>query len=303
MNKYNVFGLLSGLLFSFLIFISYGESKVDYSDTDVGLPQTVRAIDINHKAFDFAGESMPLNMDCKERLDRELLVNSYRHSATIQYMKLVQRYFPVIEKILLEYGIPDDFKYLAVAESGLRHVSSPANAKGFWQFRKLAAKEMELEVNDEVDERYHIEKSTHAACKYILQLKKRFGTWTDAAAAYNVGPTNYASIKRDQKQEHYYDLNLPSETMRYIFRLIAIKEVIKNPERYGFYIEPLEKYPPLNDYNVVVVDSSVENWGDFAHNYGITYRELKRYNPWLRDNQLTVIKNTYEIKIPKYPDN
>ena len=162
---------------------------------------------------------------------------------------------------------------------------------------------MDLEVNDEVDERYHLVKSTIAACKYILRLKKRFGTWTDAAAAYNLGPTNYAETLSDQREDSYFKLNLPEETMRYMFRLIALKEVLKDPEKFGFYIDPLEKYPPFQDYYEVLVDTSVNNWGVFAHNYGLSYRELKRYNPWLRDNHLTVIKNTYHIKIPKYPGN
>ena len=282
-----------------MIFVSYGENMERFSNINDGLPQLIRAVDVNYKVFNFAGEQIPLTMDCKERLDRELLVNSYRHSHTVQYIKLAQRYFPTIEKILLENGIPDDFKYLAVAESGLRHVTSSANAKGFWQFRKLAAKEMNLEVNDEVDERYHLEKSTQAACNYILQLKRRFGTWTDAAAGYNFGPTNYRRIMADQKENDYFKLNLPRETMRYIFRMVALKEVMNEPERHGFYIEPLEKYPPLEDYYEVIVDSSVNNWGSFAHNHNITYRELKRYNPWLRDNHLTVIKNKYLIKIPQ----
>jgi len=303
MNKYNLFALVAGCVFCFVLFVSYGEGFDNFLNTTENLPQTIKAVDVNHKVFDFAGEAMPLTMDCKERLDREFLVNSYRHSHTVQYIKLAERYFPIIEKILNEHSIPDDFKYLAVAESGLRHVTSPANAKGFWQFRKLAAKEMDLEVNDEVDERYHLVKSTIAACKYILRLKKRFGTWTDAAAAYNLGPTNYAETLSDQREDSYFKLNLPEETMRYMFRLIALKEVLKDPEKFGFYIDPLEKYPPFQDYYEVLVDTSVNNWGVFAHNYGLSYRELKRYNPWLRDNHLTVIKNTYHIKIPKYPGN
>ncbi len=300
MNKYNFFAFASGCIFCFLVFVSFAET-IDSTDTGIrifNLPQVVKAADVNSKIFNFAGEQIPLTMDAKERLDRELAVNSYYHSAMIQYLKLANRYFPTIERILLENGVPDDFKYLAVAESGLRHVTSSANAKGFWQFRKLAAKEMKLEVNDEVDERYHIEKSTRAACSYILQLKRRFGTWTDAAAAYNVGPTNYRNDLRDQRQHSYFAMNLPEETMRYLFRLVAIKEVMSQPDRFGFYIDQMEKYPPLSHYHEVLVDSSVQNWGDFATEYGITYRELKIYNPWLRDNHLTVIKNKYQIKIP-----
>ena len=300
MNKYNFFAFLSGCIFCFFILVSFAETVDSTTITSkiFNLPQVVKGADVNSKVFTFAGEEIPLTMDAKERLDRELSVNSYYHSAMIQYIKLSYRYFPVIEKILLENGIPDDFKYLAVAESGLRHVTSVANAKGFWQFRKLAAKEMKLEVNDEVDERYHIEKSTRAACAYLNQLKRRFGTWVDAAAAYNVGPTNYRNDLRDQKETTYFHMNLPEETMRYIFRLVAIKEIMSQPDRYGFYISDQEKYPPLDDYYEVLVDKSIDNWGDFAHDHNITYRQLKIYNPWLRDNHLTVIKNKYQIKIP-----
>ena len=293
------FGLLSGIIFTFLIFISsYAEENDPTPANAHPLPQIIQAPKLD-KQFDWAGESMPLTADAKERLDAQLLRNSYYHSSTIQYLKRANRYFPTIERILLEQGIPDDFKYLAVAESGLEHATSPANAKGFWQFRKLAAKEQGLEVNDEVDERYHVVKSTIAACNYLKYLKKRFGTWTDAAAAYNVGPTAYARQISAQNESNYYDLNLNRETSKYVFRLIAIKEIMSQPQNFGFYLQPEELYPPMDDYYEVKVDESVDNWGEFAHQYGVTYRDLKRYNPWLRDNHLTVIKNTYMIKIPK----
>lgn len=291
------FGLVSGLICTFLIFISYATEPVDEFAGDNNLPQMILAPDIGEQ-FNWAGEPVPFSADARERLDRELMVNSYYHSSTLQNIKLAHRYFPVIEPILREQGIPDDFKYLAVAESNLRHVSSYANAKGFWQFRKAAAKEQGLEVNDEVDERYHVEKSTRAACQYLHYLKKRFGTWTDASAAYNVGPTRYAKELKIQRQQSFYHLNLNQETSRYIYRLVAIKSIMSNPEKFGFYIAPEQLYPPLDDYREVIVDQSVENWGDFANENGITYRQLKRYNPWLRDDHLTVIKNTYRVKVP-----
>lgn len=298
-SLFSRFGLLSGCVFCFLVFISYATEETPDDLTMSGnLPQMVMAPDIN-KQFDWAGDIVPFTADARERLDRELLVNSYYHSSTVQALKLANRHFPVIERILLENGIPDDFKYLAVAESGLRNVRSYADARGFWQFRKLAAKEYGLEVNDEVDERYHVEKATLAACKYLTWLKSKFGTWTDAAAAYNVGPTNYKKELDNQREQNYYDMNLNEETARYVFRLIAIKDIMSAPEAYGFYINPEELYPPMDDYYEVVVESSVKNWGDFAHEHGTTYRELKRYNPWLRDNHLTVIKNTYNVKIPR----
>ncbi len=300
MNKLMLgYSVAGAAIFSFLVFMSYATADpLTDINTANNLPQIVRAPDVNRQ-FDWAGEIMPSTADAKERLDRELMVNSYYHSSTLQVLKLSNRYFPLIERILLEYGIPDDFKYLAVAESGLRHVASHASAKGFWQFRKLAAKEYGLEVNDEVDERYHVERSTRAACKYLLWLKSKFGTWTNAAAAYNVGPTNFKKEQSNQRETDYYNMNVNLETSRYIFRLIALKEIMSYPDQYGFYIDQEEKYPPRDDYYEVLVDKSVTNWGEFAHNYGISYRELKRYNPWLRDNHLTVINNTYNIKIPK----
>lgn len=294
-------GLVLGLTFSLIVILSPSTVADDDSNLSIervaNLPQMIKPVDLD-KTFNFAGEVMPDNFDTHERLDRELLVNAYWQSSTLLNIKAANRYFPIIEKILKENGIPEDFKYLAVAESSLRNVSSPANAKGFWQFRKLAAKEFGLEVNDEVDERYHLEKATRAACQYLRQLHDRFGNWTNAAAAYNVGPTNFARSLRDQKEDSFYDLNLNAETSRYVFRLIAIKEIMSNPQKYGFYLDESEKYSPLDEYYEVVVDKSVDNWGDFAKEHDVSYRVLKVYNPWLLDNKLTVIKNTYHIKIP-----
>ena len=298
-RHFSRFALLSGCLFSFLVFISYATNEeIEDPTSSSSLAQIIQAPDIN-KQFTWAGETLPFTADVRERIDRELLSNSYYHSSTIQNIKLANRYFPTIERILLENGVPDDFKYLAVAESNLRHVSSPANAKGFWQFRKLAGKEYGLEINDEVDERYDIEKSTRAAAKYLIWLKRKFGTWTDAAAAYNYGPTNYRKQMELQGESNYFDMNLNQETSRYVFRLVAIKEIMSNPQQFGFYIQDQEKYPPLDDHYEVIVDKSVTNWATFAHDHGITYRQLKRYNPWMRSGKLTVIKNTYKVKIPQ----
>ncbi len=263
------------------------------------LPQVIKTSPIK-KYYYFAGEKIPIdNFDVKERLDRELLVNSYYHSATIQNIKLANKYFPVIEKILKKYNIPDDFKYLAIAESGLRNVVSKAGATGYWQLMKSVGKEQNLEIYEEVDERYDIEKSTIAACKYLLKLKKIFGTWINTAAAYNLGMTKFSQALNREKERDFFNLNLNEETMRYIFRIAAIKEIIEHPEDYGFYINQEEKYSPLDNYYKVKVDSTISNLGGFAHKYGITYRQLKIYNPWLRSYKLTVKNNTYYIKIPK----
>ncbi len=263
------------------------------------LPQVIKTSPIK-KYYYFAGEKIPIgNFDIKERLDRELLVNSYYHSATIQNIKLANRYFPIIEKILREYNIPDDFKFLAIAESGLRNVVSKAGATGFWQLMKPVAKELNLEIYDEVDERYDIEKSTIAACKYLLKLKKKYGTWINTAAAYNLGMNKFSQALSREKENNYFNLNLNDETMRYLFRITAIKEIIEHPERYGFYINLEDKYAPLDNFYTVKIDSTIENLGNFAHQHGISYRTLKIYNPWLRSYKLTVKNNTYFIKIPK----
>ena len=251
--------------------------------------------------FWFAGERIPVeNFDVRERLERELIVNSYRHSTTILNLKNSARYFPVMEKILKENGLPDDFKYLAVAESDLRNASSPAGAKGIWQFMEGTAGEYGMEVNSEVDERLHLEKSTRAACAYLKKYKERLGTWALVAAAYNMGPTGLRNEMEAQKSDNFYDLNLSEETNRYIFRLVAIKHVMEHPEQYGFNLHDEQLYPPLDNYALVTVDSSIANLGEFAKQYGASYRMLKIFNPWLKDNKLTNSKRkVYDIKIPK----
>lgn len=263
------------------------------------LTQRIITIRPNHEVT-FAGEAVPMNEDTRERLDRELSVNAYWQSATLLNLKMAQKHFPVIERILKENGIPDDFKFAAIAESGLRNVSSSAAAKGYWQFMKAAAGEMGLEISDDVDERMHLEKSTQAACNYIKQLYRRFGTWTDAAGAYNVGPTIYAKALAEQKEKGYYDLNVNDETSRYVFRIIAIKEILSHPESYGFFVEDYDKYYPHPEYKDITVTESIPLLADFAHENGITYRMLKYYNPWLITGKLNVAAGkTYTIKVPK----
>lgn len=300
-KTYSYFGLIAGLLFTALITLSYsteGDVKPEEVVENYELPQVVKPIKLKSN-YTWAGEVVPENPDTRERLDRELLVNSYWHSSTLLNMKMANKFFPTIERIFNEEGVPQDFKYLAVAESNLRNVSSYASAKGYWQFLKGTAKEYGLEVNHEVDERYHIEKSTRAAAKYIKWLKKKFGTWSNAAGAYNVGPGNFSKLLREQKEDSYYDLNMNDETSRYLFRLIAFKEIMTNPSAYGFYYDQEDLYDPIEDTYEVKVSESVPSWKDFAAKYGISYRLLKYYNPWLIDSKLTVKKNTYYVKIPK----
>jgi membrane-bound lytic murein transglycosylase D len=265
-----------------------------------GLPQVIHPIDLD-RPFNFAGEPLPMdNFDVRERLDRELIINSYRHSTTILNIKNAYKYFPVIEPILRENGVPDDFKYMAVAESDLQNATSWAGAKGIWQFMEAMAEHYGLEVNREVDERYHIEKATRAACEYLKDTRKRFSSWTLAAAAYNLGGTSLAREMENQRTGNFYDLNLNEETSRYPFRLVAIKEILNRPDDFGFHIEDRDKYSPLSNYKVVRVDKPIPNLGDFAKEHGTSYRMLKVYNPWLRTYRLSnPSRKTYEIKIPR----
>ncbi len=250
--------------------------------------------------FEFAGEKMPLHLpDIRERFDRELLVNTYWQSNGLLMIKRANKYFPVIEPILEENGVPDDFKYLAVIESGLTNARSPAGARGFWQIMKPTGKEYGLEVNSNVDERYDLEKATEVACKYLKKSKDRFGSWTLAAAAYNAGNAGVSKRLESQQVNDYYDLLLGEETGRYVFRIAALKLILSSPEKYGFNFddEDLYKHIPTRK---VMVDSAVANMADFAQRFGINYKTLKIHNPWLRENKLdNASKRTYYIEIPE----
>ena len=247
----------------------------------------------------FAGEKIPIELDdIKERMDRELLVNTYWQSNGLLLIKRAHKYFPLIEPLLKKYGIPDDFKYLAVAESGLENNSSPAGAAGFWHFLKSSAKEYGLEVNQNVDERYNLEKSTKVAAEYLKKSKKRFGTWTLAAAAYNAGNARIARNLKKQQVTNYYDLLLNSETSRYVFRIVALKEVLSNPRKYGFEFEEDDLYN-LPDIKTVKVDTVITNIASFAKKFKTNYKELKLNNAWLRENKLNnKSRKLYKIKIP-----
>ncbi len=296
--------ILLGLAYS-----SYNYTKRDeivhtakeHSHSNTPLPQVIQSVALN-KVFSFAGEEVPYdNFDAMERLDRELTVNSYWHSSTLINIKKSKRYFGLISRILAQEGVPDDFKYLAVAESNLSNVRSPAGARGFWQIMRTTAIGYGLEVNKYVDERYHLEKATKAACRLLKDYKKRFGSWTMAAAAYNMGETRMAKEIKSQKETDYYKLNLGSETSRYVFRLIAFKEIMMHPDNFGFFDNSrTDLYQPLDNYYEVEVKKSIAHLGDFAHERGTTYRMLKLYNPWMMTNQLPVRPGkSYIVKIPR----
>lgn len=251
------------------------------------------------KGLTFAGEKVPTERhDIRERMDRELLVNTYWQSNGLLMMKRANKYFPIIEPLLKKYGIPDDFKYLAVAESGLQNNSSPAGASGFWHFLRGSAKEYGLEVNRNVDERYNLELATKVAAEYLKKSKERFGSWTLAAAAYNAGNARISRRLKTQQVDNYYDVLLNSETSRYVFRIVALKEIMSNPKKYGFEFDKEDLYT-LPKTRTVKVDTAIANIASFAKGFGTNYKELKLHNPWLRENKLNnKSRKLYYIKIP-----
>lgn len=259
--------------------------------TDVALPEEM----------DFAGEKVPLHRkDVQEALRKELIVNTYLHSHSVQILKNAPRAFAVIEPLLKKAGIPDDFKYLAVIESNLNPtVVSPAGAVGVWQFMNKTAKEYGLEVNSEVDERYHTEKATLAATRYLRKAYERFGSWTVAAASYNAGTSMLLKQMNIQQENNYYNLLLGEETERYVFRILALKQILTHPERYHFYVP--DPYP-VEKTRRIKVNGPVEDWTEFAKKHHVSYKTLKRFNPWLRKTKLKNPKRkTYEIILPANP--
>jgi membrane-bound lytic murein transglycosylase D len=293
MKRIKKIGLITAVIIAsgFLIYATSNSSKNKdlYKGTSNYFPESV----------DFAGENTPLNIaDVKERFDRELVVNANLQGSTILILKRANRVFPIIEPILKKNGIPDDFKYLAVIESALINATSPSGAKGVWQFMPTTAKERGMEVNDNIDERYHLEKSTEAACRYLIDAKAKLGSWTLAAASYNGGMTGVTNQIETQKVSNYYDLLLTDETSRYVFRILALKEIMKNPASYGFNIqqEKLYDYIPTKKLEI---DSTISNLADFAIKQGINYKILKLHNPWLRDKKLdNKTRKNYTIEIP-----
>lgn len=252
------------------------------------------------KSISFAGEKVPMErQEVREQIDRELLYNYYNQYSTIYILKLAERHFPVLEPLLKENGIPDDFKYLCIAESALQNQTSRVGAVGFWQFMPATAPEFGLEVSDEVDERYHVAKSTVAASKYFRQAYERFGSWTAAAASYNMGQSGYNGQSTFQQRSNYYDLLLPEETMRYVFRILAFKLLVGEAQKFGYMVSKHDAYKP-HKTKTVTVASSIPNLAQFAIENGTTYRTLKQLNPWLRDRKLTIKSGkSYDIALPQ----
>ncbi len=294
-----------GALFTFGILVNATQDDIQKPVAQEALEQKL-VNDYNVYAIpmpdnlNFAGELVPIeNPDIRERMDRELLVNTYWQSNGLLLFKRANKYFPIIEPILKEEGVPDDFKYLAVIESSLTQAVSPARATGFWQILKGTAKEYGLEVNQNIDERYHIEKSTRVACKYLKSAKEKFGSWTLAAASYNAGRAGVNRRLEEQNVTTYYDLLLGEETGRYVFRIVAVKEILSNPKQYGFNFNNEDLYRHIPTFNVLV-DEPIADFTEFAKQYDINYKILKLHNPWLREPHLNnATGKEYIIKIPR----
>ena|ERR1035437_266593 len=291
------FTLAAGLFFLFSN-IYFVQNKGTVTEPAEGF-QKIFSPPIPEK-LDFAGENLPLeNFEVFERIDREFLVNTYWHSFTILAIKRANRWFPIIEPILKRNNIPEDFKYVAVIESGLYNAVSPSGATGFWQIMESVGKKYDLEINDEVDERYDVEKSTEATCSYIKESYGLFKNWTLSAASFNMGVNGVEKQLERQKANNYYNLVLNEETSRYILRIIALKEILKDPKKYGYYLSSDQLYKPLKSHNVEV-SANISNVADFAMKYGINYKTIKIYNPWLRENSLdNKSHKIYAIKIPE----
>ncbi len=298
------------LVFGLIFVLSLSVAGLFYFftvDDGISEQQYRNAFRRNYKIFtvavpdqiDFAGEEVPMKVFyVNESLDRELLVNTYWHNRTVLMFKRAHRWFPLMEPILAENGIPDDFKYLAVIESGLSNVVSPSGATGFWQFLKGTAKDYGLEVDKDVDERYSVQKSTEAACKYFRESYQKFNNWTLVAAAFNAGKRRISEALEEQNEKSYYDLLLSDETSRYVFRILALKTIFENPTDYGMFLREKDFYPPI-PVKTITIDKDIKDFVAFAAEHEISYKVLKMFNPWLRDKKLAVKRGkTYTITIP-----
>ncbi len=290
-------------VFSFTILLASVFQPVDSCGQEKREPIPAVSLDIPDKV-EFAGMVIPLDRyDMRERFDREQMAFTYAYASTIVTIKRANLYFPVIEPILKEHGIPDDFKYLALVESNFNtRAFSSAKAAGFWQFMPETAKQYGLEISNGIDERYHIEKSTEAACRYLKDAYDKFGDWPTVAASYNAGMERISSEQSMQQVGSFFDMLIFDETSRYIFRILAIKEILKHPQKYGFFIKRGHLYPNIG-YSEVTVNGPVEDWAEFAKGFGITYAQLKDFNVWIRGNTLENKDwKTYVVRIPRKED-
>ncbi len=292
-----VFALLAA--FEFFSFYSVPEKEDQNFQKQYSDEYQIYALDIPDQ-LTFLGEKVPLEQyDVREKLDRELLVNTYWQSQTLLFFKRSKKIFPAIEPILKKNGVPDDFKYLALIESGLMNVVSPSGAEGIWQIMKGTAREYALEITSDVDERYHLELATQAACEYLNFSNEKFNSWVLSAAAYNMGMNGMEEVLAKQGVSSYYDLHLNDETARYVFRMIAVKMILENPDKYGFNFREKDLYKPI-PYYIDSVDYSIPDLAGFAREKGFNLKLLKTLNPWLRKNRLIVNPDDkiYGVKFP-----
>lgn len=297
---FSLIALLVAVVLGFVVPIINRPDTNIYISNDTIIERPVTLSVIIPDEVDFAGERVPIEyFDVRESLDRELISCTYWHTQTMLILKKAERFFSIIEPILEANGVPSDFKYLVVTESNLVPTAvSPSNAVGLWQILEKTGRELKLEINDEVDERYNIEKSTEAACRYLKKIYDRCGSWTITAASYNNGPTGIKKQIERQGESNYYDLLLNDETARYVFRTLAFKIILNNPQQYGFMVRKSDVYPPFK-YKEVVVDTSITSMQQFARHFDTNYKMLKMLNPWLRENYLpNKSRKKYTIKIP-----
>jgi peptidoglycan lytic transglycosylase D len=294
-----ILGLIALIVIIAIISTSSKPTNPETTSSGNRASQTINCFAKVPESVAFAGEEVPVdNQEVYERLDRELQINTYFHSSTIQNIKQAGKWFPVIEPILKKYQIPDDFKYMIAAESGFKNISSPKGASGFWQIMKTTAIEYGLIVNGTVDERYHAEKATEAACKYLIEAYKKYNNWTLTAASYNVGMARITKSLATQKVDNYYELYLNRETSRYVFRLIALKLIMSNPENFGFCFDENDIYKPVK-YRIKKVSTSIPDLISFAKENNTDYKTLKYLNPWLRSTHMdNKSGHQFEIKLP-----
>lgn len=281
-----------------LFAIFFIESITLYSNTPINFssiynPQIPSSIK-------FANQEINLDRsDMWERLDRELTSLIYSHGNTLLTIKRANRIFPILAPILKRHGLPLDFLYLACTESTLNiRAYSPAKAAGLWQFIPSTGRIYGLEINDYVDERLNIEKSTIAACKYLKNAYEKYGNWESVACAYNAGNTRISNELDKQQVSSAFDLHLNSETSRYMFRILAYKLILEDPQKYGFYLSEEQLYQPI-ECTIIEINTPIEDWPIWAKENGITYAQLREQNPWIQAKSLeNKSGKTYKIKIP-----